>query len=121
MNLVLLKVLLALAPTLLLLLATATLYARTKAAAVLVQVLGAACLLVVVLAHLCEALNLLPFMGWGAKGSIGHYIDLASAIVGVALLAVGALIHAVINRKAHAAPRPTLLACTTLFRSAPSA
>ena len=85
------------------LLATAALYVRTKAAAALVQALGAACLLVVVLARLCEALNLLPFMGWGAKGSIGHYIDLASAILGVALVTVGALIHAFSKRKAHAA------------------
>ena len=99
----LLKVLLALAPTLLLLLATAALYVRTKAAGALAQALGAAFLLVVVLAHLCEALNLLPLMGWGARGSIGHYIDLASAIVGVALLAFGALIHALSKRKAHAA------------------
>ena len=67
------------------------------------QLLGAACLLVVVLAHLCEALNLLPFMGWGAKGSIGHYVDLASAILGVALLTVGSLIYALSKRKAHAA------------------
>jgi formate hydrogenlyase subunit 3/multisubunit Na+/H+ antiporter MnhD subunit len=103
MNPAVLKVLLALAPTLLLLLATAALYARTKATAALVQALGAACLLVVVLAHLCEALNLLPFMGWGAKGSIGHYIDLASAVLGVALVSVGALIHALSKRKAHAA------------------
>src|SRR5437764_14723232 len=102
MNPGLLKVLLALAPILLLLLATAALYVRTKAAAALVQALGAACLLVVVLARLCEALNLLPFMGWGAKGSIGHYVDLASAIVGVALVTVGTLIHALSKRKAHA-------------------
>ena len=103
MNPALLKVLLALAPTLLLLLATAALYVRTKAAGALIQTLGAACLLVVVLAHLCEVLNLLPFMGWGAQGSIGHYIDLASAILGVALVTVGALIHAFSKRKAHAA------------------
>jgi formate hydrogenlyase subunit 3/multisubunit Na+/H+ antiporter MnhD subunit len=103
MNPALLKVLLALAPTLLLLLLTGALYVRTKAAAALVQALGAAFLLVVVFAHLCEALNLLPFMGWGAQGSIGHYIDLASAILGVALLTVGALIHALSKRKAHAA------------------
>jgi formate hydrogenlyase subunit 3/multisubunit Na+/H+ antiporter MnhD subunit len=103
MNPALIKVLLVLTPTLLLLLATVALYVRTQAAAALLQALGAACLLVVVLAHVCEVLNVLPFMGWGAKGSIGHYIDLVSAILGVALLAVGALIHALRKRKAHAA------------------
>ena len=103
MNPALLKVLLVLAPTLLLLLSTAALYVRTKAAAALALALGAACLLVVVLAHICEALNLLLFMGWGVKVSIGHYIDLASAILGVALLAVGGLIHALSKHKGHAA------------------
>ena len=103
MNPALLKVLLVLAPTLLLLLGTAALYVRTKAAAALVQALGAACLLVVVLAHLCEALNLLPFMGWGAEGSVGHYIDVASAVSGIALVAIGSLLHAVRKRGAHAA------------------
>lgn len=86
MNPAVLKALLILAPTLLLVLGTAALYVRTKAAAALTLSAGAASLLIVVLAHVCEALNLLPFMGWGAEGSIGHYIDLASAIVGVVLL-----------------------------------
>ena len=103
MNPALLKVLIVLGPALFLLLATAALYVRTKAAAALVQALGAACLVVVVLAHLCEALNLLPFMGWVAKVSIGHYIDLAGAILGVAMVTVGSLIHLLSKRKAHAA------------------
>ena len=103
MNPTLVKALVALVPVLVLLCAAAALYARTKAASALVQALGAACLLVVVLAHVCEALNLLPSMGWGAQGSIGHYIDLASTVLGVALFSVGYLIYALGKRKAHAA------------------
>ena len=47
---------------------------------------GCGCLLVVVLAHLAEAMHWLPGMGWGLPSSPGHYIDLVSAIAGVALL-----------------------------------
>ena len=81
----------------------ATLYARIKTGSALVQVLGAACLLVVALAHVCEALNLFPSMGWGAKGSVGHYIDLASAVLGSALFLIGYVCHAIGKRDAHAA------------------
>ena len=55
----------------------------------LVQLAGAACLLVVMFAHISEAFGLLSSIGWGQPNTLGHYIDLASAITGVALLAVG--------------------------------
>jgi hypothetical protein len=44
------------------------------------QLFGAGCLVVVVLAHLCEALHLFPWMHWGDEHSIGHYLDLWSAV-----------------------------------------
>ena len=50
------------------------------------QILGCACLLVMVLTHVAERLHLLPGMGWGLPNSPGHYIDLLSAVSGVALL-----------------------------------
>lgn len=103
MNSTLVRALVTLVPVLVLLSGAAVLYARTRAASALVQALGAACLLVVVLAHVCEALNLLPSMGWGAKGSIGHYIDLASAVLGAALFSGGYLIYALGKGKVHAA------------------
>ena len=93
MNPGLLKVLLALAPILLLLLATAALYVRTKAAAALVQALGAACLLVVVLTHGAEGLHLLPTLNWGDEHSAGHYLDLSSAILGLTLFPMGFLLR----------------------------
>ena len=58
------------------------------------QLFGAGCLMVVVLAHVCEAVHLFPFMHWGIKHSVGHYLDLWSALLGVALFAVGYLFHA---------------------------
>jgi hypothetical protein len=39
-----------------------------------------------VLAHVAESLHLLPGMGWGLPNSLGHYLDLFSAVAGVALL-----------------------------------
>ena len=41
---------------------------------------GAACLLVVLLTHVAEALQILPWMGWGLPNSPGHYLDLGSAV-----------------------------------------
>jgi hypothetical protein len=47
---------------------------------------GCACLLVMVLTHVAERVHILPGMGWGLPNSRGHYLDLISAIAGVALL-----------------------------------
>jgi hypothetical protein len=46
-------------------------------------------LVLVVVAHVCEALHLLPWFGWGQEHSVGHYIDLSGAILGLALLPLG--------------------------------
>jgi len=103
MNPPLIKTLIALMPILVLFFGAATLYARTKTGPALAQVLGAACLIVVPLTHICEALDLFPSMGWGTEGSVGHYLDLASAILGLGLFPVGYLFHALGKRNAHAA------------------
>ena len=57
----------------------------------LLQIFGVVCLIVVVLTHIAERLQLFPGMGWGQPDSIGHYLDLISAILGGALLIVGSL------------------------------
>lgn len=49
--------------------------------------------MVVVFTHIGEALHLLPFMGWGREHSVGHYLDLASAAIGVTLFPVGYLLQ----------------------------
>ena len=53
------------------------------------QLVGAGCLVLVVLAHICEAFGLLPWMGWGLADSVGHYIDLSSAILALTLFPIG--------------------------------
>ncbi len=64
---------------------------RKHSTAARLFLLGAACLVVVVLAHVAEALQIFAFMGWGQANSAGHYLDLASAILGSTLLVAGLL------------------------------
>lgn len=52
----------------------------------LLAMLGTAFLIVVVLTHVAERWHFFPAMGWGLPDSPGHYLDLASAILGIALL-----------------------------------
>jgi hypothetical protein len=56
------------------------------------MLLGAGCLIVVVLTHVCEAFHLFPVMGWGLRNSLGHYLDLSAAILGLAFLPAGYLL-----------------------------
>jgi hypothetical protein len=65
----------------------------------LLQLLGLACLIIVVLTHVAETFHLFPKMGWGQPSSVGHYIDLASAILGCTLLPLGFIGNAVMRRK----------------------
>jgi hypothetical protein len=95
MNVTLLKSLVALVPTLMLLSGSVFLYSRVKTSPSLAQLFGAACLLLVVLAHVCEALNVFPAMGWGSNDTVGHYLDLWSAILGFMLFPLGYLLHAI--------------------------
>jgi len=86
-------------PTILLLIGAVVLFLREKTAASLVQVVGAGCLLVVVAAHVLEALQLFPWMQWGLPHSLGHYVDLWSAALGLTLFPVGYLSHALTLRR----------------------
>jgi hypothetical protein len=36
-----------------------------------------------VLVHIAEAFHLFPGMNWGRNNSVGHYLDLFSAILGL--------------------------------------
>ena len=98
MNVTLIKALVALAPTFMLFSGAVFLYARTKTTSSLIQVLGSASLIVVVLSHVCESLDLFPSMRWGAEDSIGHYLDFSSAVLGLTLLLIGYLPHALAKR-----------------------
>ena len=98
MSLPLAKALVALVPTLMLLLGSVFLHLRGSTVWSLLQVLGAACFALVVLTHVCEALQLFPSMRWGLEDSAGHYIDLWSGVLGLALFSIGYLLYALNKR-----------------------
>jgi len=94
------KSLIAFLPTGMLVWGAVVVFRRGKALPLFLQLVGAGCLAVVVLTHIFEALRLFPSIGWGEQHSIGHYIDLTSAVLGVTLFSVGFLLHALGKRNA---------------------
>ena len=99
MNPASLKALLALLPACLLLLGSAITFLRLKTVPPLLQLVGASALVAVVLTHICEALHLFPSMYWGQEHSVGHYIDLASAVLGFVLFPIGYVFQALRDRQ----------------------
>jgi hypothetical protein len=65
------------------------------------MLLGVGCLVVVVLAHVCERLHLLPWMGWGLEQSAGHYLDLCAAVLALMLLPAGYLMRVLTEEQAE--------------------
>jgi len=100
MNVALLKALVTLVPAGILFVGSALLFLRERTLGSFLQLLGAGCLVMVVLTHLCEALDLFPWMQWGSKHSVGHYLDLWSAVFGLTLFPIGYLLHALTKRQA---------------------
>ena len=90
-----LKALIALISMCALLAGSVVLWLKSRSISSILQFLGATGLLLVVLIHVFEALRVFPWMGWGLKDSIGHYLDLLCATAGFTLFPVGYLIHAV--------------------------
>jgi hypothetical protein len=95
MNITLLKPLVALVPTSVLLSASVVLFLKGKTMSSLLQLLGAGCLVMVMLTHVCEALQLFPWMHWGSEHGVGHYLDASSAALGIALFPLGSLLYAI--------------------------
>ena len=60
-------------------------YIRTHATGPLLEVVGAAGWAMLGVTHICEGLHVLPRMRWGIEGSPGHYLNLASLLVGLLL------------------------------------
>lgn len=94
MNVRLLSALVALLPAGMLFCGSAVLFFRSKSMGSFLQVFGAGSLVVVVLTHVSEALHLFPWMHWGLEHSVGHYLDLWSALLGLTLFPIGYLLYA---------------------------
>jgi len=92
------KALIALLPAGVLFVGSVVLFFKTKTISTFLQLLGAACLLMVVLTHVCEAFHLFPSMHFGREHSVGHYLDVWSAVLGFSLFPIGYLLHALTNR-----------------------
>jgi len=90
----LVRALVAIVPTGLLFSGSLISFVRAKTASAFLQLLGAGGLVVVVLAHVCEGLRLLPWMGWGLEHSAGHYLDVGGAVLGLTLFPLGYLLDA---------------------------
>jgi hypothetical protein len=86
MNCTLLKALVAMAPAGVLFLASIIIFVRQKRLWSVLQLLGTTGAVVVVLTHFCEALQLFPSMQWGHQHSVGYYLDLSGAILGIILI-----------------------------------
>jgi len=91
MNGTLLKALIAFVPVCLLCAWSLVSFVHGKAVGSFLQLFGAGCLVLVVLTHISEALDLLPCMHWGSPHSMGHYLDLWSAVLGLTLFPLGYL------------------------------
>lgn len=96
MNLTLFTVGVAVGPACL---GSAVLFWKDKTVWKLLELSGASCLVVVVLTHLAEALHVFPSMGWGMPNSVGHYVDLVSAVLGLTLLLLGLSANSLLRRK----------------------
>ena len=89
MNQATLKGLLALAAMFALFVGSAFLYRRRVTVGAVLQSFGVACFAVVALTHVLEAFAIVPSFGWGQAHSIGHFIDLGSASLGLMLVFAG--------------------------------
>jgi hypothetical protein len=89
MDVPLIKAAIASVPVMAILSYAIALFARRRSVWAAVQLTGAMGLAVVVVAHVCEALHVLPRFGWGQPHSVGHYIDLSGAVLGLTLLPLG--------------------------------
>lgn len=69
--------------------ASSILFAKERSARSFVQLLGAGFLIAVIFTHIFEELHLFLSMGWGLPNSVGHYVDLVSAIAGLILFPTG--------------------------------
>jgi succinate dehydrogenase/fumarate reductase cytochrome b subunit len=99
MNATLARAILVAVPVCVLFFYSALAFRRAKSLGSSLQLFGAACLVVVILSHVCEALRIVPWMRWGAKHSAGHYLDLSSAILGLASFPLGYLLQTLERRR----------------------
>ena len=101
------KLAITLLPTSLLLCGSVALFRTTQSIWVSFQLLGSMFLAVVIFTHVCETLGIFPWMRWGSEGSIGHYLDLGSALLALTLFPLGYCLYALTVQKPDSPVRVT--------------
>lgn len=94
----------ALVPVSMLLYGSVVLFQTRQSMWVFLQLIGSASLVIVVLTHICEALSIFHWMHWGLEDSLGHSLDLGSALLGLILFPTGYCLHAMTTRKIESDP-----------------
>jgi hypothetical protein len=94
----------ALVPVSLLLYGSVVLYRTTQSIWVSSQLIRSEFLTIIVLIHISEALNIFHWMGRGLEDSIGHYVDLGSAVLDLTLFPTGYCFYALTTRIAEGNP-----------------
>ncbi len=89
MNPTLLKALVALIVVSALIAASAVSVRHRRNLGSVLQLLGSLFMLIVAVVHIFEALAVFPQMQWGQPDSVGHYLDLTSAVLGFVLVPLG--------------------------------
>jgi hypothetical protein len=57
------------------------------------QALGIGCFAIMALTDVFEAFSILPSLGWGRPNSVGHFINLVAALLGVTLVTTSFLLR----------------------------
>jgi hypothetical protein len=83
--LTLLKALTDLVPVTVLCIRSAITFAKERTVPSAIQVLGAGFLVLVIFAHMSRHSVCLKWMRWGGPHNTGHYLDLASLVLGLTL------------------------------------
>lgn len=98
------KLAVALVPSSILLYGSVVLFRTQRSVWVSLQFIGSGFLFIVGIIHVCEALSIFDSMRWGMADSIGHYLDLGSAVLGVTLFSTGYCLYALTIRRAERDP-----------------
>src|SRR5260370_12863294 len=93
------KSMIALVPVSLLLFGSVVLFRTVHSIWVFLQLIGSVLLVIVVLTHICESLSFFQWMRWGLEDGIGHYLNLGSAVLGLALFPTGYCLYALTARQ----------------------
>jgi formate hydrogenlyase subunit 3/multisubunit Na+/H+ antiporter MnhD subunit len=86
------KSILALAAAVAMSLILVAVYRRKRSTSSALLLLAALCLVLVSLTHVFEAYRFLPSFGWGRPNSVGHYLDLFSALLSVVFILLAAIV-----------------------------